>query len=272
MSRLPLLLIIAACSHGAAASSSSTTTAPPPAAAGTRPYIDAVSSADERHALEDLIQRADDVLHSEAFAKNLAALAATYPTVYISASRPAGTLQDVADLLALRVPGSRQVPVAVALVGSESYGGAFNYSAYTGPISAFSDSEPSAGSMSLGRVNMFRLRQWDPVTRAGDIVDHSCAINTMTHEMTHTISTDSELYVLAFTDEGVVGGDVPVASYLVGSVAQCTYLQLQKRIEESGVSACVEIFGVRAFNNLRCPAFSAGQPIEARDDLPPAAG
>ena len=65
--------------------------------------------------------------------------------------------------------------------------------------------------------------------------------------------------------------DTPVASYLIGSVAQCTWLERQGRIGRADIPACVETFGVAAFNWERCGQFAGGEPVAPRPGLPPAA-
>jgi hypothetical protein len=63
----------------------------------------------------------------------------------------------------------------------------------------------------------------------------------------------------------------PVASYLIGAVAQCTWLERQGRLGQEDVPACVEVFGVRAFNWDRCGQFAGGEPVAERSGLPPPA-
>jgi len=111
---------------------------------------------------------------------------------------------------------------------------------------------------------------------ADDLVQRSCAINTLAHEIAHTISISPFVFTPAFTDtrlgERAIPrrgeGDSPVASYLIGSAAQCAWLQQQGRIAASEVGACVEVFGARGFND-RCAAFTAGEPVQERPGLPP---
>ncbi len=111
---------------------------------------------------------------------------------------------------------------------------------------------------------------------ADDLVRRSCAINTLAHEIAHTISISPFVFTPAFTDtrlgERAIprrgAGHSPVASYLIGSAAQCAWLQQQGRIAPGEVRACVEVFGTRGFND-RCGAFTAGEPIRERPGLPP---
>ncbi len=236
-------------------------------------YIGGVNSDTERNELNDLVVRSTNVIESDDFKDNLLSLASAYPSVYVSPSMQSSTVQDVWDILSLARAGTRRVRMPVALVGGEAYGGGnFNYTARTGPTGAFTN-QPTGGSMSIGRVNMYRNRQWSSTNpQSGDIVDHSCAINTVAHEIAHTVSTSGNLYEIAFVDgAGRSNKSTPLASYLIGSVAQCTYLEQNGRIDSSQVAQCVEIFGTHNFNNARCPSFSGGRRVEARSNLPAAA-
>lgn len=252
------VMLSAAVGAAVAAGCGSALQASPPA---TEPnvYIDAVSTEDERTQLASLIREAHATLGSATFRENLLALKTAYPRIY---ANPAWTRIDVdrlAAILSLEEPDTRYVRLPVALRGSESYGDGgtgFNYIGSTGSVHW--NGEDPVGAMSLGRVNMFRYRQ-------DNIVDRSCAINTMAHEITHTISRTPGKYIYAIADTAV--GSLPAdtsatASYLVGSVAQCTWLQAQGRIGAADVPKCVGVFGVKEFNNPKCPEFEADEPIE----------
>ena len=112
--------------------------------------------------------------------------------------------------------------------------------------------------------------------RSPNLVMQSCAINVAAHEYAHTISTTPLGYGIAFTDTNQVRPQItdrqhpgsPVASYLIGAVAQCTWLQLKGRIGASEVATCVDTFGVNAFNWDRCNQFAADQPVGPRPGLP----
>lgn len=236
----------------AAAILSSTLVAAQPA---TPPvYLDAVANDDERRLLNRLIREAHTVLRSPAFRTNMAAMGGLHPKIFVGTALPEVDAARVLKILAGQEPGTRWIRVPVALIGDESFGAPgdlFNYQARTGPVGRNGD-EPD-GSMSLGRINLRRYRNQT------DVVERSCAVNTMAHEITHTMSSHPTRYRYVFSDTGTGAGtdpNVPVASYLVGSVAQCTYLQQQRRITAAQVPACVAVFGTRSFNNLRCDDFA----------------
>jgi hypothetical protein len=173
---------------------------------------------------------------------------------------------EVGDLVALRPTGSRYVQVDVWLVGAEQ-GAALGY---LGMAAEHSAGEGRYSDIELVRPLLDAWASTDPVMR-------SCAINVAAHEYAHTLSTTPFVYRTAFTDTSL--GEVritsrrdrstPVASYLLGTLAQCTWLQKQGRIEREDVPACVEVFGVASGNPQRCQSFADGGPIAPRPDLPP---
>lgn len=224
-------------------------------------------SDEEADALRRLLGEAYGVLRSPQFQRNLRSLSEAYPVVYARPSKQDATVDEIAALVDLEPWGARYAPVQVFLVGGDSPQDFERElaSAGEGPGSGrFAD-------MNLGRAI---LAQYG----SGDVVERSCAINAAAHEYAHTISTLPVKFSNAFTD--TTTGEVrirnrrhpgsPVASYLIGAVAQCTWLQTQGRIGAGEIRACVEVFGTNRFNNLRCRAFRGGQPIAPDPRLPPA--
>ena len=75
------------------------------------------------------------------------------------------------------------------------------------------------------------VAQW----RAEDPVVRSCALNTLAHEIAHTVSVSPFVFTPAFTDTsldtpripGRRPGESPIGSYLIGSAAQCAWLARQ---------------------------------------------
>jgi hypothetical protein len=223
--------------------------------------IGAYSGEAERARLADWMAQTKAVLHSPEFAANLRSVAATYPQVYLDhdfENKPIlATVQRVLDILQ-PVAGFRYVNVPVALVG-----GTGDEAAYAGWTGYYADDGFSLGSMTIGRRHMAR---W----MSNDAVERSCAVNTMAHEMSHTISVHENFYIMAFRDQDrrKAPASVPAASYMIGTAAQCTWLQQQGRLPANGFGACLAVFGTRHFNSNRCPSFADGQPVKERPDLP----
>lgn len=221
-------------------------------------------SPDEQALLERLLGEAYAVLRSDAFTANLRSLGERYPTIYAKASEQAATPETLARIVSLEKSGARYTPVAVQIVGDGDRRDPLRQHASAGEGQGYG----RYSDMVLGRAIIEQFA-------TGDIVNRSCAVNAAAHEYAHTIATTPIGFTIAFTD--TTGRQTriadrqhpgtPVASYLIGAVAQCTWLQQKGRIDRSGLAACVEVFGVSAFNWKRCSQFADGQTVSPRGDL-----
>lgn len=214
--------------------------------------IDAVSSPAERADLARWIAQSRGVLASPAFLANLKEVAQRHPTISFGSARGAGPAADLVAMMRLDGTSYRIVPSPVALMGNQ-----YNDGALSGHNGESVDGA-LVTSISVGRRHLARFR-------SADVVERSCAINTLSHEIAHLVSSSTRFSNLVFEDEGrglpPVGGATPIATYLIGSVAQCTYLQAEKRIDASDLAACVETFGVSAFNSNRCDQYPHTTPV-----------
>lgn len=234
-------------------------------APGRAPYDRVVGAQDdvESQALAGLMTDAFAVLRSSDFRANLLGLEARYPGVYARNAEQAATIPRIASIVALEPAGSRFAPADVALVEGDS-----------GGLGAAGEGVAS-GRYSNILIERTVLAAW----RRPDAVARSCAINVAAHEYAHTIVLTPMGYGNAFSDtkadEAAIpnrkSAGSPVASYLIGSVAQCTWLAQQGRIERADVGACVEVFGTAAFNWDRCQQFAGGEPVALRPGLAPPA-
>lgn len=221
------------------------------------------ASAAERAALADLMTEAYSVIRSPELQETVRRLGERYPAIYQDAGHQQATAEQTADLLALKPLGSRYVPVDVIL--ENGLGG---FAGMAG--------ENAAGEGRYSDVVLTR-----PVLQAfasPDIVVRSCAVNVAAHELAHTLSRTPFLYRPAFTDTsdprqsripGRRDRATPVASYLIGSAAQCTWLRMKGRISAGEVPGCIEVFGTAAGNDQRCSQFANGEPVVPRPDLRP---
>ena len=92
-----------------------------------------------------------------------------------------------------------------------------------------------------------------PVWRRRPSISKACAINTLAHELTHTIVADPahdnsrQLY----TDDGYrsLTGPVRLVSYTLGSLAQCTYMQKNTLIPptDAAFDECMRTWGTHSF-------------------------
>ena len=234
-------------------------------APGRDPYDRILGTGDgaESQALTSLLKEAFTVLRSPAFRANLLALEGRYPSIYARDAEQAASVSRVASIVSLEPPGSRFAPAQVALVEGDSGGlGAAGEGVASGRYS----------DILIERIVLAAWGHPDPVAR-------SCAINVVAHEYAHTIVLTPMGFGNAFTDtkadEDAIpnrkASGTPVASYLIGSVAQCTWLARQGRIGREDVPACVQVFGTAAFNWDRCGQFAGGAPVADRPGLAPPA-
>lgn len=223
---------------------------------GERSYIGATATTEERLALQALIDESEAVWSSPEFAENLSSLKNKYSATFVAT----GVKLDASALLDLLrgASGERRVPAAVTLVGGRNY-----FFALTGATEV-----GQTASMALGRGNLYI--NWI----VKDEVHRSCGINTMIHEMSHLLFAGEQPVghrTQLVQDQGAAADSAPneaVASYLVGTVGQCTWLQKSGRVPADGLQDCIDVFGHRGFNSLRCDKFSNGEQVKPRTGLP----
>jgi hypothetical protein len=224
-------------------------------------YIDGVVNKKEKEHLSKLIKESYSILQSDLFRANMLSLEKEYPSIFfqiendmINGSVKTGSTVDILNILQSKNQ-YRYVPAAVGLVGDNKY--FFALSGITG--------DSISASFTLGRGN---LSNW----LSNNIVEKSCPINTVSHELSHLISSDKTYFR---TDTQPIrdmfaasqSGTNAVASYLIGAVAQCTWLQQNNYSPKVDLMSCVKVFGHRGFNSGRCSQFSSNQRIEYRPDL-----
>lgn len=234
-----------------------------PAAWAVDPWVHlgATSPGREEAAVKAWIAEATEILKSPAFEQNLRALPSSIQRIYLRAG-DLGSRDDLANIVTLKRAGLRVVPSPLALVGGTH--DATATAGWTGD--PFGDGDSST-SVSLGRAH---LKRW----LSGNAVTRSCAINTMSHELSHLISTDAVQLHHALTDTGQTapaGAVQAIGSYLVGTTAQCTWLAKHMRIKPQDVTACVAVFGTLNFNSDRCEQFDDSEPVVERTGLYPPA-
>lgn len=204
-------------------------------------------------------------IQSTMFQRNLASLAKTYPAVFARSNVPDIPTDQLVELM--KGASGHFWKVQIRLVGSDDPDNPKYYEASMGAPTHVG----APTRIFLGRRHLARYRD-------RDLVERSCAINTMAHELAHTVSLTPLLFTAAIEDtrgdsEHIRGreGRSPVASYLVGAVAQCTWLENRGRIPSWAVLECVQVFGVRSFNSLRCNKFGGSAPVQLDAFLPRAA-
>jgi hypothetical protein len=216
--------------------------------------IESTVSGQERVELEALVAATLAVLNSNRFATNMAALAGVYPRVWLSKALRFSDSNGLYERLQSPPSPNTYVITEVFLDGDRS------------DTRVWVDPEPNTARLRVGRGQL-------EMYRSTNIVERSCPINSLAHEISHTLSTSSERFLFAITDTGRGrrgAGKAPYASFLIGSVAQCTYLQQQERIGEAGLGPCVEAFRVRPpFYVGRCRAFEPDESVKWPKDPKP---
>ena len=230
---------------------------------GAGPYstLGGAASEAERAAAGRLLTEAYDVLRSPEFRDALTGLGRSYPSVYARDAVQDMAPARIAEIVDLKPLGSRYAPAQVAVVDA------------SGAELASAGEGGTSGRYSDVLISRPVLADY----ASGDVVRRSCAINVAAHEYAHTISLTPMGFHIAFTDTNAArrtirnrqDPDSPVASYLIGATAQCVWLAKQARIGRDEVRACVQVFGVRAFNWDRCGQFAGGETVGLRPGLAP---
>lgn len=214
-------------------------------------YVDPSVAAKDREDLDALIRASADVLASSQFMSGAVALEASYPAIYLNDSNRSKSPVYAAGILQGSSPGLafRGMPVIVG----------------DGALTGYNRSERRWRM----RIPPSSLNQW----RSADPVMKSCAVNTVAHEMTHTL-LDRQSSRMAFIDGASSAGasrrNGTTGSYVMGQLAQCTWLAQRGRIGAGDVPSCVPVFfakpgflpwDVGKFSVGRCDDFADGRPV-----------
>lgn len=191
----------------------------------------------------ELYFEAERILSSEAFIKNLSDTEKVYGQSQFSVEHGAGSATKV--FASIDGPVYKKLPICVRVVGSGSGDDASERFHAGASISRTG----ARVQLSMGSEIVREFLSVSSVTR-------SCAVHTMAHEISHSIIYRKSGYMV-FADTysgGVVADskDVPISTYMIGSVAQCTYLQNINAMKDDSVVNCVKRFGVRRFNVSEC--------------------
>lgn len=199
----------------------------------------------DRRDMEQLVAAAVTELTSDAFRESAARARSDYPKIWLTATLGFADSERVAAIVN---SADSEMPYVKALVVPRRTGWA------------------STGMAGDGRLRI-RLRsslldRW----RSADPVVKGCAINTMAHEISHTISRDPERYYPAFTDTGNANADARdgvVASYYSGDLALCTALVRFGRIAPADIAQCIPVwYAPGGLQSGRCYAFGGNQPVK----------
>lgn len=227
---------------------------------------DSGNNPQDSQALSNWITQSVALLESDLFRFNIIEISNSYPEVWVSDQNKTTSTLSLINKLSANDPDISELwwpTTYVKIEGTAQRDTNINSSGFQGNEDAGANYyrvEPdgkSSGIISLGRVHLARFEKGDPVEK-------SCAINTMTHEISHSLSDKKDIFWMHIldTEDGVnPPAGMFKASYLIGTVAQCTHLQNVGRIGSADLLNCVETFGD--------PTYQTGSPLE---DTPFASG
>jgi hypothetical protein len=199
-------------------------------------------SVSERRDMRALVDTSIAIMMEPRFSEYATSLVDEYPKVWFSETLRYGDSRLVGSYVQSPPEPARYLPATVR------------------PSYRWAITSGRKGNININ-VNRELLKRWmstDPVMRA-------CAVNTMSHEISHTISRSSERYLPAFTDTdvGQEARETPPASYLTGNIALCSYLINEGRINKSALKSCVAIwYKPGGFQNKRCDDFPGNAAVE----------
>ena len=273
-------------SLGLAACSNDAPTSPPDTTikvetiSGIHPNIVVGSvEQDDRDALSNWIEEAIALLKSPAFEANFIRASAIYPDVYVSKTQdiiPSALLltrlkTEDPRLSSLWWPKTYVVlngKTATRVEDRTGFGFDALRNAGAGPYPE-DEIGTKTGEIELGRLHLARFTQ-------GDVVEKSCAMNTMTHEIAHTLSEKPNrfwMHILDSEKNVTPPRGVFEASYFIGVIAQCTYLENEGRISIYEFESCILTFSDPAaasrFRSLACDDFPNEKPISPSGRLHP---
>ncbi|MBB6425629.1 hypothetical protein [Sphingopyxis sp. JAI128] len=199
----------------------------------------------DRKDMDALVRAAITEMTSDAFRDNARQLPAKYSKIWLTGALGYDSGERVAAIVS---PGEASMSYVEALVIPWRSGWASTRMERDGKL-----------RIRLRRSLLDRWRSANPVVKA-------CAINTMAHEISHTISRDPHRYLPAFTDTGDANADARngvVASYFVGDLALCTALVRSGRIGPQDVAQCVPVwYEPGGLQSGRCYAFGPDDAVK----------
>ena len=239
---------------------------------GIRPHILAGDvPAKDQTALKQWIEETITLMQSPSFEANFQRASDLYPQVYISKTQDIIPSEKLLERLKTQDPHRRALwwPKTTVVLSGEAavrspnrlgFGFEASRRAATRP-NPLGQAPAQSGQIELGRLHFARYTRGDPVEK-------SCAINTMAHEISHTLSDRADQFWMHILDSQAnvtPPSGVFEAGYFVGTVAQCSYLQSIGRIAEAEFDLCLLTFSdpdiSSRFKSTACDDFPKGKAI-----------
>lgn len=205
-------------------------------------------AADAAPAVQQIADETLRVLGSRQFLDNAIAMSGQYPELFIN-----GKI------------GYRSAEWAAMNLQNPSADMRFNATPITlGEKTAFTGYDRLGWRM---QVPQSTVLQW----ASEDVVERSCAINTVAHETSHTLVDINGAIVIVDTGADAFSArrKGTAGSYVMAGLAQCTWLQMQGRVTAEEVPACVATFYTvpvwpwerGKFADSRCDKYPGDTPI-----------
>jgi hypothetical protein len=182
------------------------------------------------------------VITSERFARNLAGLGQPYQRIWLSPFGETMSPAGIAQIYLGRHSTVRPVPIVIKIKKQDT------------PSQRFNGDSPLTSTIFLPPYVL------DDRWRGATLEQRSCAVNSLAHEIAHAFSQSPTDGVYIFADRGkgwftshFYG---PLASYAIGTVAQCTMLEEANRLP-NGFTACLRKWGTKEFKSGPCDRASA---------------
>lgn len=220
--------------------------APPPAPSPVAPPVasyDGLGAAARIADIQALVDAAAAVVTSAAFHAHLAALTFR-ATPDLPADLPG---EDVFRSLVGFDAASRPRPVSYAPKCAHGSGPLCPVAKCTHQTA---DTDWGAPTTLLNECTFARAAA-RPAPHSDDVEAFACAINTIAHEWTHTIPQAGDPAKERFLDRGHKPSTGMLASYTVGAVAQCTYLEAGGHLPET-FEKCVDDAGTYILKPATC--------------------
>lgn len=218
-------VLLSACAGKPAPLSASSSFSETPSFVAAEP--EAASGTAEAQEMQSLIDEATRIVLSDAFARNLSSID---QPIALSPFGPRVTASTVLTLLQGRDPAYQYVPTRVRWISS---GGNSNIGTGAGSI------------VNLTNEVRSNWQSDDPRRR-------SLSINSMAHELSHSLSHKSGRLDYVFTDKFFslyfVHRSRAIASYTIGTVAQCTWLAETE--PDLILNECYGRYGLRNFTPM----------------------
>ncbi len=193
---------------------------------------------EHRRALQELIDTTLAITSSKAFADHLDSLGRPYRGLWLS---PWGDVLSPRQVEQIYTGRHRTVRPAPTIIVA--------YDTSEGPSTDLSRAAPVKAIITLPDSVIAR---W----RSPDVTRRSCAVNTLAHELTHTISKSDRTGDGVFEDGWGLAISRAVrrhvVSYTVGGVAQCTMLENHHQPLDGGFEGCLRRWGRSPFPALEC--------------------